>query len=160
MRKLLGTAAAVGLLVLSGAAFAQNPAPAPILTINPSTDLIPDVLGGIARPSQQYTTPAVIAASPGMVNLGIVAGGSYTYANGQMSFLLQPSGTVASLTLTTEPAPGDEKKECVLSTATVTSLTLTANTGQTMNGGATALVANTPVCWQYSKQTATWYRSP
>ena len=161
MRKFLGTAAAVGLLALSGAAFAQNPAPAPILTVNPSVDLVPFVPNAQPRPAQQFTLPAYIAGAPAYVNeLAVGTGAPFTFPNGVTNFFIQPTGTLAAVTITTAPNPVDGQRECFLSTQTTTSLTITANTGQTINNAPTAGVANTPICWTYMASKTTWYRSP
>jgi hypothetical protein len=160
MRKLLGTAAAVSLL-MSGAAFAQGTAPAPVPTVNPSTDLVPFVPNGQPRPSQQFTLPAWLAGAPAYTDAGVgLTGGTYTFKQGQVDYFMQPAGTLSAITLTTEPSPVDGQRECFLSTQTTTTLTWNANTGQTMGPTITAGVANTPICITYEKAVAKWQRSP
>ena len=39
-----------------------------------------------------------------------------------------------------------------------TNLTITANTGQTMDSAITAMTANTTYCWTYVAAEAVWYR--
>lgn len=162
MRKFLGGVAAAALIALSSGAHAQlTTAPTAITTTNPSTDLVPFVPGGRAGPSQQYTLPNYIAGAPAYVDEGAVGTAwSFTFPNGVTDFIIRPTGTLATGTITTAPNPVDGQRECFLSTQTQTAITWTANTGQTVTGAATAGVANTPQCMVYEAPVQTWYRSP
>jgi hypothetical protein len=57
------------------------------------------------------------------------------------------------------PTPSDGTEACVFSTAAITTLYLTANTGQTLSDAVTTLAANARNCYVYAKSAATWYRS-
>lgn len=83
-------------------------------------------------------------------------GFSITIPNWANVLQLTPAGTLASGTITTPPAPTDGEIISIVSSQTVTSLTLTANTGQTINTGVTSLVANAAPSYQYNAATGVW----
>lgn len=147
--------AGLGLLVLCAAALAQT-AQAPVIHTN---DLIQIVPNGAASAQAQFATPAQIAGVPGYVKTVPLTAFSLTFANSQVWFLIVPAGTLATGTFTTAPNPSDGQRECVRSTQTQTAVTITANTGQTMNGAITAMTANTSYCWTYVAAEAVWYQS-
>lgn len=74
--------------------------------------------------------------------------------------MINPAGTLATGAFTMEATPSDGQRMCLLSTQTQTAMTVAGNTGQTIGGGAaaTALVANTKICYTYIAVTSTWYR--
>ena len=159
-RNLLGLAAALAVLG-SVSAFAQIPAITTVPTINPSADLVQIVPNGQPTPNNQYTYPAILAGAPAYTDAGVgTTGGSYTFKHGQTNYFMRPSGTLAAVTVITEATPDDGQRECFLSTQTTSSLTWTANTGQTVTNGPSAGVANTPICMTYESAAATWFRSP
>ncbi len=147
------------LALVAGAAIAQVPTPPSVASVGP-TDLVAIVPGGQPSAQTQYATPGQIAGVPGYVYNVPLTAFSLTYAKGQTNMVLNPAGTLATGTLTTEANPSDGQRECVLSTQTQTAITVTANTGQTIVNGPTALVANVPVCWTFVKSLAAWERSP
>lgn len=158
MKKLLAFVGVIG-LIGAGVALAQSYPPPQVSNVG-TTDLIQIVPNGNPSVGNQYATPQQIAGVPGYVNLGVAtSGNTYTYTNSQIFMLMQPSGTLAAVTLTTAPNPSDGQRECFLSTQTTTSLTWNANTGQTMGPTITAGVANTAICITYVKSSATWIRS-
>ena len=57
------------------------------------------------------------------------------------------------------PNPGDGQMACLFSTQTQTALTLSANTGQTINNAITAMTALTSYCYVYSATNAAWDRA-
>lgn len=72
---------------------------------------------------------------------------------------LTPSGTISAGTITMPAFPPDGM-ECVLcSTQAITTLTVQANTGQTLNGAATTLAANGFARWRYRATGTAWHRS-
>ena len=165
MRRFIAAFGAALLLLAGGYALAQvggnTTALVPKVANVGTADVFPDVVGGQPSSQQYFATAAAIAGVPGYVNGGAqTTGFSFTFGNTQTSYFIQPSGTLATGTLTTAPNPGDGQRECFLSTQTQTALTWNANTGQSMNNAPTAGVAMTPVCMTYSAATATWYRSP
>ena len=88
-----------------------------------------------------------------------VTGFSYTFGNFQERMLFNPAGTLSAGTVTMAPAPIDGGDACIFSTQIVSSLTLNANTGQTINNAITALSANVRYCYTYSLGNKTWDRS-
>lgn len=170
MKKLLALAGALVIgLVSFGAAVAQTQSPAlssqnlviPQVPTIGTTDLFQDVVNGYPTAPSSYATAAQIAGVPGYVNGGaVVTAWTFTFANSQTSYFVQPAGTLATGTLTTAANPSDGQRECFLSTQTQTALTWSANTGQTINSAPTAGVANTPICITFAKASATWFRSP
>jgi hypothetical protein len=166
MKKLLLAACAALVVaggVAGGVAIAQSYAPPQVTSVG-TNDLFPDIVAGQARGQTQYATAAAIAGVPGYVNGGAATTAfTYTFGNTQVSYFIQPAGTLATGTLTTAPLPGDGQRECFLSTQTQTALTWTANSTsitQSISGAPTAAVANTPVCMTWNAANATWYRSP
>ena len=75
---------------------------------------------------------------------------------------LTPAGTLATLTINTPLYPVDGEVMQIFSTQIITALTMTASQGQTINGGLTALAANTGYAWLYSAGSSatngTWDR--
>lgn len=150
--------AAGALLALLGgsAAFAQIPR---VTSVSP-TDLFQDVVNGIPGPGNSYATGAQVSGISAYKNGGVVSTAwTYTFTSGQQYYFVQPAGTLATGTLTTEANPGDGQRECFFSTQTQTAITWTANTGQTIDGSKpTAGVANTLQCMIYVAASASWFR--
>lgn len=160
--------ALIGLLAasaLAGLAHAQpyvpqnNPVPVPFLqTLNPN-DAIQDVPRGAPSTNNFYATPGQISGVTSYLYEVPLTGFSYTFANNQDLFVLNPAGTLATGSITFAPNPSDGQRESVVSTQAVTAETFTANTGQYVVGAPTALVAGTTVTFTYVATTATWYKS-
>jgi hypothetical protein len=148
--------ATVALLLGIGVAFAQTIIPQ-VPTIG-TGDYFQDVPNGNPGVGNVYAKAAQIAGVPGYQYSVPLTGFTLTFANSTSNITLQPAGTLATGTITTAANPSDGQLECIFSTAAVTSLTLTANTGQTVANGITALVANTRYCYQYDLALATWER--
>jgi hypothetical protein len=157
-RTLVGGLAAAGLVGI-GIALAQVQ-PIPKVVSVGTADLFQDIVGGFGQAQSFYATAAQITHVPGYVKVVPLTAFSLTFANGQTNMILNPAGTLATGTITTEPNPADGARECISSTQTQTALTITANTGQTINNTATALVANVPVCFTFSSGTGAWDRGP
>lgn len=149
---------AVPFLITGGIAGAQSIVPQ-VPTVG-TTDLFLDVVNGYPQASSQYVTAAQIAGVPGYVYNVPLTAFSLTFGNSQTDMILNPAGTLATGALTTAANPSDGQRECVLSSQTQTALTWSANTGQTIVGAPTALVANTSVCETFVKSLAAWERSP
>lgn len=159
MKKLLLGALLGGAALLVGyGAWSQNVIPQ-VTHVGP-TDLFQDVVNGMEQVGHQYATAAQINGVIGYQDLGAATtGNTYTFLKGQSQMTMRPVGTLAAVALTTEASPGDGQVECFFSTQTTTSLTWTANTGQTMGSDApTAGVANTRQCMQYETVSLTWHR--
>ena len=84
---------------------------------------------------------------------------TFTFGNSQTFAAFAPSTTLATGVVTLAPNPSDGARECVFSTQIISTLTLNANTGQSIVNAATALTANGSACYIYSLSNATWNRS-
>jgi hypothetical protein len=71
---------------------------------------------------------------------------------------MTPAGTLTTLTIKTPLYPVDGEVMEIFSTAAISTLTMTAQTGQTLNGALTSLTANTGGAWVYSASNLTWDR--
>jgi hypothetical protein len=75
---------------------------------------------------------------------------AFTIAMQTAKLVLNPAGTLATGTVTLPLNPPDGTLAEISSTQTQTALTLSANTGDSIVGAVTALVANTRVGYRYS----------
>lgn len=102
--------------------------------------------------TQQYRAAAYVQATP--------TTGTTVAALGPTQLVqLTPAGTLATLTVTMPPTPVDGQRFRIFTTQTLTALTITAGSGQTINGTAvTTLSANTAVSYIYNGTNSTWYR--
>jgi hypothetical protein len=85
-------------------------------------------------------------------------GFSITPAAGITQLVLNPTGSLATGTLTMPANPGDQQPFEVMTSQTVTALTHNANSGQTLNGALTTLAANTSAKWIWQASLNTWFR--
>lgn len=85
-------------------------------------------------------------------------GFSTTIANGISTLILDPAGTLATGTVKMPLSPIDGFVQYVTTTYTITALTVSANTGQTVNNVPTTLSAGTSFSMIYRLSTLTWYR--
>lgn len=154
--------AAVALLGLGGsAALAQTIVMPQVTSVGP-TDLFQDVVRGVPSAQNQYATAAQIAGVPGYHSFGtITTDPGYTVPNGVTDLFAHAAGSITLVTITTEPNPADGKRECWYLDQTTTTLTWTANTGQTINASVHAAgVQYNPNCITYVASSATWFGSP
>ena len=86
------------------------------------------------------------------------AAGTRTIPNNCSWECLTPAGTIASFTTTMPATPIDKQDLWISTTGTITTWTLAANTGQTVNGAPTTLAANTSVHYRYNAGSTTWFR--
>lgn len=87
----------------------------------------------------------------------LTTGFSYTFAAGTQTLVINPAGTLATGTITMPASPVDGMVITVVSTQQVTAVTVAANTGQTMVGGAAQLIPNQPLSFMYRLSNTTWY---
>lgn len=71
---------------------------------------------------------------------------------------LNPAGTLAAGAVTLIAAPVDGARVLISSTQTVTALTVSANTGQTLVGAATTVGLGVSVEYLYQLSSKTWFR--
>ena len=117
------------------------------------------VMAGQGGP-EDWAFPNQISASAGLV---VASGsGAITYTMRPQDSTYQWTGTApTTVTITTQAAPVDGQILSISTDTTLTTMvTLTANTGQTLNAAYTnqTLNANTSVEWQYQASTAKWFR--
>lgn len=76
------------------------------------------------------------------------------------TLVITPAGTLATGTVLLPLNPDDGQRFEMISTQTQTALTITANTGDTINNVPTALVALTGIRLGYQLSSRIWYRLP
>ena len=81
-----------------------------------------------------------------------------TIANTTSYYILEPAGTLATGTLTMPASPVNEQVVTIASTQTITALTHSPNTGQTLKGALTTIAVDGNASWIYRTANTTWYR--
>lgn len=162
-----GILGALALAVAIPAAFSQQVVVPQVQSVG-TTDLFLDVVRGTPTAQGFFASASQISGPVGYV-YGGAGTGTITYtmlgANGGTSsnqtnyFLNAPSATT-SVNITMQANPGDGQRFCYMNLSATTSLTFTANTGQTVANTPTAGVALVPICATWVAAQATWYRSP
>lgn len=84
-------------------------------------------------------------------------GFSYTFAAGTTVLVMNPAGTLATGTITMPAAPVDGMTISFSSTQAITALTVNGNTGQSIVGAPTALLAGGAATFVYRLSNTTWY---
>ncbi len=106
-----------------------------------------------------FLTVSEIRNTTGYVNTTVATGNLLANTNGARYFFT--AALTGAVTLTTPAQPFDgELLEIINGTASnfTQSITLTANTGQTVNVGAVTLNAASSAEWQYITPSLTWFR--
>ena len=85
-------------------------------------------------------------------------GFSYTIIANAQGVILNPAGTLATGTVTMPASPSDGMTVTISTTQTITTLTLSGNTGQTVSNAVTTLSIGTAVSYYYRLSNTTWYR--
>jgi hypothetical protein len=88
-----------------------------------------------------------------------ITGFSYTFPVGITTLILNPAGTLATGTITMPAAPVDGMTISFSSSQIITALTVSANAGQTLVSGVTALTAGGGAKYIYRETGTTWYRT-
>ncbi len=159
-RKFAAGVIAAVLLAFAGAiAIAQQVTPPSVTLIHPLADLVQVVPNGGAQPSSVFATPAQILASGAYYKSVPSTGFTFTFGNTQTRALFRPSTTLSTGTITLPPNPSDGDTPCFWSKNIVTTLTLSANTGQSINDAVTTLGAAGHACYTYSSSNLTWDRA-
>jgi hypothetical protein len=151
-------AAGVGLLAFAGVAISQSVSVPQVSLLN-ATDLFQVIPFGRPTSGNVYAVPSLITSQHGYQKYGSGATGTYTFAANQGYIILHNGTTISSLTIVLAAAPSDGARECVFSADIVTTLVVSANTGQSINNAATSLAANASACYIYSLSNLTWDRS-
>jgi hypothetical protein len=87
-----------------------------------------------------------------------ISGFSITIGNGVNQLILNPAGTLATGTVTMPLVALDGQTVRISSEQTITSLTVSANTNQTVVGAPTTLAQYASALFMYKLSTLTWYR--
>ena len=149
-------AAGVGFLALVGLAAAQV-TPVPLIqSSHPFADLIQVIPNGAPTAQSQYEPWAGVTNVYGYYKAVVVNGFNYTFGTNVTYAAFNPA-TVVGGYIYLAAAPFDGARNCMFSTQTAT-VTVYANTGQTINNAVTSLTANTGVCYLYSQSNTTWDR--
>lgn len=85
-------------------------------------------------------------------------GFSITIFNGVRRLLLDPAGTLATGTVTMPSGPIDGDEVGISTTQTITALTVSGNSGQTIADTVTTLGVGGCVTFKWVAQTSKWYR--
>jgi hypothetical protein len=150
--------AAIGFLALSGAVLSQVVTLPQVQIINP-TDLMQIIVKGQPSAQSQYATPAQVTSQMGYYKSIPASLFTFTFANSQSLAAFVPAGTLAYGYVTLAPNPSDGAQECIYSKSAITTLYLTASSGQTLNDAVTTLAALAQNCYLYSASNLTWDRS-
>lgn len=87
-----------------------------------------------------------------------LTGFTITFPSYTSTLILNPAGTLSAGTIIMPAALLDGQVIAITSSQTVTTLTLTANTGQTLVGAPTTITASTPIKFIYRAASKTLYR--
>lgn len=121
-------------------------------------------LSGGRSPQTVVMSMRALNAAPVSYNLCAAAAcGSFTVGNNSGGVLLAYSTTIDSATIVTPASPMDGQRFVIAADHTITSLTVTANTGSTLSVTTpTVLTASTSApqgyAFMYVASTAKWYR--
>ena len=156
--------AGVLLFGIGGGLAISQVTPVPKVTSVGPTDLFNDVVAGQGTVPSKFATAAQISGPQGYKNLTAAVNGTsdpaYTFTSGVVNAFAHGSGTIGTVTLTTEANPGDGQRECWWSDQVTTTLTWTANTGQAIDSNKHAAGAQyISNCITYQASNATWYSS-
>jgi hypothetical protein len=87
------------------------------------------------------------------------SGATLTASAHLAAYIIDPSGSLASLTVVTPSAPNDGDEFAILSSQTIAALTVNPAAGQSLKGGGPfTLAADGGVAWLYRAANTTWYR--
>jgi hypothetical protein len=90
----------------------------------------------------------------------LTTGFSYTFASGITTLIAAPAGTLATGTITMPVGPADGMVITITTTQQITALTINGNTGQSIGGAQTTLMAaNSSISFVYRQSNTTWYRN-
>lgn len=160
---LIGQTPAVGGITGQGAGSttcAQTvPAGPPSLTGAETFPADTNQTGG-APPATALVTACQLGAGSLRIISPAAGSTSATIANQVCYYVIGGSSTVSAYTLTMPSAPLDGQIFRLSSKPAVTTLTMSAAAGQTLNGAATSASANSAVgAWIYQASDTSWYRT-
>lgn len=153
-------AAALGLLALGGIVVAQTVTVPTVTNTHQATDLIQIVPNGAPQAGNVYATPGQITNVYGYYKSIPTSVLAYTFGPNVTFAAFAPAGTLATASITLAANPSDGARNCFFTTQILSSTTVNANSGQSINNAVSAasVAANTSVCYLYSASNATWDR--
>lgn len=152
---------AAGILAIAGLAYAQVTTLPQVSKLSPTVDLIQVIPNGQPNAGNKYAPITMATNTVGYYKAPVanVAGFTYTFGTNVTFAMFNPAGTIATGSITLAANPSDGSRNCFFTLNIITTLTLSANTGQTLNNAATATTANGTQCYVYSASNSTWDRS-
>ena len=127
------------------------------LTAGPHNSLS-GLQGGTSGEYYHLTASEVRNARNTLERVVPTTGFTNTIANTTSYYIIEPAGTLATGTLTMPASPVNEQVVTIASTQTITALTHSPNTGQTLKGALTTIAVDGNASWIYRTANTTWYR--
>ena len=121
-------------------------------------DQLQNLDGGTAGEHYHLTLAEVTTTRTTIEYVTPTTGFNNTIANSTTNYIVEPAGTLASGTVKMPASPVNGQKVTIASTAVITALTHSPNTGQTLKGALTTIAANGFGTWIYRSTNTTWYR--
>ena len=121
-------------------------------------DQLQNLDGGTAGEHYHLTLAEVTTTRTTIEYVTPTTGFNNTIANSTTNYIMEPAGTLASGTVKMPASPVNGQKVTIASTAVITALTHSPNTGQTLKGALTTIAANGYGTWIYRSTNTTWYR--
>ncbi len=126
-------------------------------------------VGEIVVNTDDFTLHVQDGATAGGHQIGAPCGGNYSYQQPTSgatltaptylaAYVIDPSATLAALTIVTPPSANDGQFFEFGTTQTITALTVSPAAGQSVTGGSLTLGANAGAGWRYRAANNTWYR--
>jgi hypothetical protein len=116
-----------------------------------------DIQAGKFDANQNFITLAGLAHQTYSLQAP-TTGFTITIGNNIPGLLLNPAGTLATGTITMPATPIDGQIVRVSTSQTVSTLTVSANSGQSILGAPTTITSSSPFSYQYNLSGTTWYR--
>ena len=148
--------ATIGILLASGIGIAVAQVPTLFLPSPTGQETLDVTLGG-AGPQITSVYLSQVRDAAGYRAITQAATQTLTVPAG-VSVLAFHGATAGTATITMPAAPVDGQKLWIYSTAGITTLTLTANTGQTIDSSLTVLAATSATAMIYQASSKTWFR--
>ena len=114
--------------------------------------------GGTAGEKYHLTLAEVTATRNTIEYVTPTTGFNNTIADITTKYIIEPAGTLATGTIKMSATPVNGQTVTIASTAEITTLTHSPNTGQTIKGALTTIAANGFGTWIYRTTNTTWYR--
>ena len=121
-------------------------------------DQLQNLDGGTAGEHYHLTLAEVTTTRTTTEYVTPTTGFNNTIADSTTNYIVEPSCTLATGTILMPASPVNGQKVTIASTAVITALTHSPNTGQTLKGALTTIAANGFGTWIYRSTNTTWYR--